>query len=321
MKSLATLFLLAVSLMWAQDGEWIAAIRHAQTQLSQRRLPEAAESAKEAVRIAKDFGPADDRLALSYFQTGNIYREWGRCTEARANFSRAIVVWRKQPHPRPKYLFNAMISLLDVMCECEDYPGLTRKFRSFSADLQRFRSDAIDDAHLFCIRGLIARGAKHYREAEGYYRQEIELLQKTPGAAPLQIEEERVNLAMVLGQQGRHEESLAESEHVIAFLDRDGPAHPVTFAGALNNAACALADLGRKEEAQRNFERALQVAVNAVGEDTRFTARIMLNYARVLRENKETPAAQAMKQRGTTAYHRAILRDSSTVDALDLHGP
>lgn len=331
MKSLTVISLSVLSFTWLSftwlparaevpaDGEWSAAIRQVQRQLAEKHPAEAVQSSKQALRIAKRFGPSDNRVAASYFQIGNIYRDWGRCTDAHASFVHALTVWRKQANPQPKHLFIAMISVLDTMCECEDYKAAAKKFSEFEPDLERYRSDPIDDAELLATHGMIARALKHYREAEGYYRREIELLQKTPGVKQLQIEEDRVNLAMVLAQQGRHEEALAEARHVIEFLGPDGPAHPSMFAGALNNAACALADLGRKEEAQRTLERALQIAEDAFGEDTRFTARLMLNYARVLRENKETPAAENMKQRGVSAYHRAILRDTSTVDVQDLH--
>lgn len=300
------------------DKEWVLTAHQAQVLLKQHRLPAAAELSKRALRIAKPPGPAHEHLGITYFQLGNIYREWGHCAEARADFSLAIETWKKQPHPPGKFIFNAMVSLLGLMCECEEFQAAAKKYALYKPELQRYRSDVHDDAELLAVAGVIARATGRYAQAEALYRQEIQLLEQTPGNNATGIEEERVNLAMVIGKQGRHAESLAESEHVIAYIDRNQLNLPVTLAGALNNAACELAELGRKEDAQRVFERAISVAVEGLGEDNRFTARLMLNYARILRENKQTPAAAAMQKKGEAAYHRAILRDSATIDLHDL---
>jgi hypothetical protein len=47
-------------------------------------------------------------------------------------------------------------------------------------------------------------------------------------------------------------------------------------------------------------------------------ARIILSYARVLRDNKEKPAAADWNRRGQEAYHRSLLRDRQTVDVSEL---
>lgn len=300
------------------DGEWSAAIKIAQMRLAEHRFAAAAEAAKQALGIAKRFGPTDTRVGVTYFEAGKIYQELGHCAESRLSFSHAADVFRKQPNPRPKYVFNSLISSLDVMCECEQYQAAAKKFREILPELESYRSDETDDRQLLGARGMIARALKHYREAETYYRQEIALLEKSPETNKLKIAQERVNLAMVLGQLGQHQESLAESQRVIDSLGDHADLYPATFAGALNNAACALADLGRQEEAQRTFERALQVSKDVYGEDHRFTARVLLNYSRLLREMKETPEAEAMQRRGVAAYRHAMLRDTSTVDVLDL---
>jgi hypothetical protein len=72
------------------------------------------------------------------------------------------------------------------------------------------------------------------------------------------------------------------------------------------------------EEAERMFQRALATAAKQFGEDSLFTARIMLNYARVLREDKRSLASEAMQKKGAEALRRALVRDSATVDIQDL---
>ena len=319
MKSLLVLFLVTVASAQQESSiaRWASEMRQARMQLANYKFAEAAESANAALTIATRSGPAHPFLPLSYELLGSIYREWGRCALSRANFSRAIEIWRKQPDPPAAWLFDAIVNLLNMLCECEDYQTAAHKFHTYEAELQRLRSMPLDDARLLALRGSIALATKHYREAEQYYRQEIEMLARIPGATPTLIAEAQASLAVALSRQGRQAESLAESENVISSLD-SGISYPALLAEALNNAGYALAKLGRKQEAQRTFERGLQVAIETVGEDTRFTAQLMLNYARALRKNKETSAAAAMQQRADTAYRRAFLRDTATVDVQDL---
>jgi tetratricopeptide (TPR) repeat protein len=87
---------------------------------------------------------------------------------------------------------------------------------------------------------------------------------------------------------------------------------------AYNNAACSLADMGRLDESERMFQRALAMASDIYGEDNHVTAKIMLSYARVLREKKESPAAAELQKKGSEAFRRALNRDNGTVDAEEL---
>jgi tetratricopeptide (TPR) repeat protein len=300
------------------DGAWGLAAVQAQTLFRQHKLAEAAESAKRALRIAKHDGDSNSHLAASYHQLGNIYRDWGHCTAAKANYSHSIAVWEKLPGAKPQYVFNSIISLLGTLCECNQFAVAEKTFRAYESKLQSSLSGPLDEVQLVSMRATILRARKNYVQAEAYYRQAISLLEQTPGSNPSQSEEVRVDLAAVLDQQGRHAESLAESEHVIAFLDHSQSPRAATLVASLNNAACSLADLGRKKESELMFERALSAATEVFGPDSRFAAKIMLNYARVLRENKEIPAAEAMQKKGAEAFRRAVIRDNATVDIGDL---
>src|SRR6202008_1167109 len=111
-----------------RDGVWATAAQDAKMRLQQRKFAEAAESAKRALQIAKAFLPSADRMAVSYFLLGNIYRDWGHCTDARVAYSRAIATWEKQPNPKPKFLFNTIVSLLSTLCECDDFKGADKTF-------------------------------------------------------------------------------------------------------------------------------------------------------------------------------------------------
>jgi len=296
---------------------WRSVAVRAQTLLRQGRFAEAADSGKHALQMAKHFGPLDLRLAGTYHVLGTVYREWSHCAEARSNYLHAIAIWRKHPDPNPQFIFNSVTNFLSALCECDDYQGAQKGFRTYETELKRYATDPLDQARLLSLQGVLARGRKDYAKGEAYFRQSLDLMNRTRGASPLDIAQERTNLSVVLDKEGRVAESLAESERAIAFFEENFPNHP-TLIAALNNAACALADLGRMNESERMFERTLARSMEMYGEDNHVTAKIMLSYARVLRENKQTPASANWQKRGAEAFRRALARDNGMVDLEEL---
>jgi tetratricopeptide (TPR) repeat protein len=299
------------------ESGWTAAMLKAQSQFQQRKFVSAAGSAKRALQIAKRFGPSDNRLAVTYLELAGIYRDWGHCAESRAAYSRGISTLEKAPIPNRRYLFYSITNMVSTLCECDDFNTAERTLLTYADKLQSYESDPRDEARLLSIRAGISRARKNYEQAEMYYRSEIELLEKTPSVPLYLIQHERAELAIMIGKHGNHAQSLAESERLVALLENDG-SRSIDLVLSLNNAACELAALDRKHEAERMFERALAAAVDFYGEENRFTAKIMLNIAQIMRENKESPAADAMQKRGMEAMRHTFVRDSATVDVADL---
>jgi tetratricopeptide (TPR) repeat protein len=121
----------------------------------------------------------------------------------------------------------------------------------------------------------------------------------------------------MVGLQGRHEESLAEAQRVIALLESIDARHP-SLVAALNTAADALFALGRREESAQVYQRSLDLARETFGKDNRVTAATMISYAVVLRAVKRAPEAEAMNREGNDAYRRSSLRNNQTVDVQEL---
>jgi tetratricopeptide (TPR) repeat protein len=295
---------------------WSPIALKAQQQLRESRFAEAAETANQALQIAKHFG-TDIRLASNYHLLGVIYRDWGHCSEARNNYLHAIALWRKLPDSNSRYLFRSMTSLISVMVECDDFPAAEKTFRAYAPQIERSSTDPRDQANLVSLRAVMARAKRNYPQAEALYHESIAMLEKLPNSKPEEIAIQWSSLAVVLDKEGRHAESLEQSERAIAFFERAAPRHP-SFVASLNNAGCSLADMGRKDEAEQMFERALAGAQALYGDESRVTAKIMLSYARTLRENKQAPAAADWQKKGTEAFRRSLVRDSGTVDAEEL---
>ncbi len=307
---------------WAADQPspseaWKMNIRQAQMLCKQYKFAEAAEWADRALRIAKSFGPLDERLPSTYYFLGGIYRDWGHCAEARVNTAHAVAAWKKIPDPVPQYVFNALVGMVNILCECDDFPSAEKFFNAHKPELQRTQSGTLGEAKVLAIEAAISREHKRYAGAEALLRKALMLLEQTSGIPQIEIAELQSSLAMVIDRQRRFGESLDFSQRAIAFFEETGARDP-TLIVTLNNAACTLANMGRNEESQRMFERALAKSTEVFGEDNRTTAHIMLSYARILRENKQSPAADAMQQKGLQAYRRTLLHDHGIVDVEEL---
>lgn len=308
---------LAVASLQAEEPPanpaWDCAVLRAERQLKQGNFAEAAESGKQALAIARHFGSSDRRLASSYHLLGLIYREWRHCEESRSNFLHALAIRRTEPDVNPRYIYNSVAGLLTTLCECDNPHAAEKVMRSYQSYLQ-YGSGPLDDAKLLSIRAVLASYRKDYARSEALFRQSLEIMERENSLVEAMVQ--RSSLATVLYKEGRFAESLAESERAIEYLERAAPQHPALLV-AINNAACALADMGRGDDAGRMFQRALSAAETLYGDDNRVTAKIMLSYAALLRANKQSGAAD-MQKRGSEAFRRSLTRDAATVDVEEL---
>ena len=296
---------------------WNSASVQAREYLEQNRFGEAVESGKQALQLAQRFAPPDTRLAGTYELLGDIYRRWRRCGDARANYAHAIAIWRRQSAQNSRHVFNSVTDLIALSCECDDYVAAERAFRIYEAEIQHYRSGLMDDAKVITLRAVLALHKNNYASAETLFRQALELMMASPDSSPIEIAIERSSLAAVLDKEGRHLDSLAEAQTAVASFEVTAPQHPA-FVTSLNNAACSLARLGRFDESARMFERTSAAAVALYGNDNQVVAKIMLNYASLLRTNGQSLLAAHWQKRGSNTLHRSLIRDSAAIDVEEL---
>jgi tetratricopeptide (TPR) repeat protein len=299
------------------DQAWTKAAGQAVQLLHNSMFADAAVAARRALVAAKAFTAPDERLAGTYFLLASISREWEHCADARTNYARAIAVWEKLPDPNPRYLFNAILALINTDIECGDYDAVQKAYHVHGAELQRYSSGPVDEAKLLAARGAVEREHKNYRQAETFLRQALDAFEHAPSEPPTERAELHINLAVVLGDQGRKLESLDEAQRAITIFEASGKRRPEMLA-ALNVAATSMGDLGRKDEAEQLFQRALRGAAELFGEENRLTATIMLNYAKLLRNNKQSRTAAEMQRKGLEAWRQSHTENNSTVDVNDL---
>ena len=317
-KTLLTIFATSCLVAAEQDipKSWTTWIKRAAEQHRENKLAEAAESGKQALSVARAFGPTDIRVAATHYMLGSIYHDAGRCGEARANYERAVDIFEKRPHPEPRYIFNAVVALVIQASECDDLKSAEKLYRKYAAQLERYRTRPGDDAKLLSVQASIFRAKKRYAEAEDCLRRAIQILEGTPGTQPVEISQLRSSLAVMMSSQGRHEEALTQSRRAVEGLESVSPRY-ISLPAALNNQACILVQLGRREEASKVYLHALDLARQVYGEDSRSTAMIMLNYASLLRENNES-ASDVMREKGAETYRRSLFNDRQIVDVREL---
>jgi tetratricopeptide (TPR) repeat protein len=321
MKPLTILFLITNTWAAVATDPWFTGMSRATELTQDHRYAEALKAAQGALAAVRHTdSKTDTRAADAWHLIGSIERDMGSCQESRASFAHAIDAWEQLEPARPELFFASTMSLLNTLCECDMPRDAEKTLNRYEAKLEAFAADPLHKVQLVAVRGTIARHLGRNPAAEAYRRQEIELLKAIPGAKPELTEKARIDLAEMLRQQGRTAEATAMAEEVLRFVDRSDDIHNPAMLTTLNNTACLLDELGHKDEAVRMLGRAVTEARIVYGEDTRLTAKIMMNYAAALRASRQNPKAAQMEQQAQAMFRRTLLRDGATVDVADLLG-
>lgn len=300
-----------------QPDPWTVSFRRAIELNSRRQFPESVEAGKQALSEAVKVDPNGHRVAASHYMLATIYRDWLHCSEARTHYARAAAIWKKQSGDFSRVVFMALVSLIGEATECDDPGAAESLYRQHLDELRRYASGPADDARLLGLQANFSFSHGRYADAETDFRQALQKLEETPHPRLKDVAGIHNALAVALNHQGRTEEGLAEAHRAIALLEASDARTP-ELAAALNSTASALFLLGRKEESQQVFERALELARELYGDDNRVTAKIMLNYSAVLRANKQKVAAQSMKQKAQQTYHTSQVRGAQSIDVGEL---
>ena len=130
---------------------WDLLIRQTDELHREGKLAEAERAARMALLAANAFRPVDERLPVTHGILASVYRDQGRCSEARVNYARAAALYKKQANPNRRREFTAIADLIDTACECDDFSGarklvpfLFRAAPAISFERGRRRQDSRD---------------------------------------------------------------------------------------------------------------------------------------------------------------------------------
>ena len=283
----------------------------------QHRFSESVALAKQALSEEQRLDPNGPHSATAHFVLATIYHDWNHCSEATSHYARAVGIWRKQPANFPQSIFVGLVNWIGQVGGCEKGAAAIKLYGKYQDELKRYASGPLDEARLVTLRATISYARGHMAEAESDFRKALPLLEKSPDAKATDLAGVHNALSVTLNRQGHLEEGLVEARRAISLLEGAGLTGSQLIL-SLNSAGSALYLMGRKDESQPIFERSLSLARELFGEDNTITARIMWNYAAVLHATRQSPAAEAMKQKARTAYRSAMLRDGQTVDVQEL---
>ncbi|MEM6996432.1 MAG: tetratricopeptide repeat protein, partial [Myxococcota bacterium] len=117
-------------------------------------------------------------------------------------------------------------------------------------------ADDLACATAMITQGLVRESQRHNDEARALFNGARRIHQKVLGPLHPQVARDLTDLARVEQADGRHDDALAEQQRVLALheANRSGP---VLVAGAHNDIARTLRQLGRYDEARTYLERAL----------------------------------------------------------------
>jgi tetratricopeptide (TPR) repeat protein len=166
--------------------------------------------------------------------------------------------------------------------------------------------------NIIVIREFLAqilRKEKRYREEEPLLLDALADLTKQKEANPALTGAALSNLAALRFDQQRYEESINLHEQSIGVCGMaSGKEHPSLIA-PLNNLAIAYVRMGRFEDADVTYLRAIDISRRTLGEDHIVYGELLQKYAFVLRKLGHSREAKKLETQGQIIQQDAIRRN------------
>jgi CHAT domain-containing protein/tetratricopeptide (TPR) repeat protein len=190
--------------------------------------------------------------------------------------------------------------------DCEASLAAARR----AADLLRDqKKQSAEFASALVAQALCHKRLVHVAEAEGLYRQAIDIYEQVLGPNSSDLAITLDNLAALYSEHGR----LSEAEQLRLralkiFKDTLDPGNP-HIATTLQNLAVLYQYQGRVPEAQAKFLEALSVAEKAYGQESREVGIICDNVAGLYRSQRDFSKADPFYTRALSIFQKTLGRD------------
>ena len=185
-------------------------------------------------------------------------------------------------------------------------------FQEYSGDFEESQQDLLFNVgECFQIRGK-------YAEAEGMYRQTLELMEKALGQEHPSMLASMNSLAIVLRGQGKYKEAERMHQRALELSEKVlGQEHPDTLC-SMNNLALVLRRQGKYKEAEQMHQRALELSEKVLGQEHPDTLCSMNNLALVLDSQGKYKEAERMHQWALELREKVLGREHpSTLGSMD----
>jgi tetratricopeptide (TPR) repeat protein len=295
---------------WLNEGE---ALR------SSGSYPAAAHAFREALGIAVRSDVTDRQLAELHSALAGAYAETGQFLESEGEYRRALaLVKRTEGQVSLNYavLLASMAILPTQAGNRDEVIALLREAIAASVRIGYTENTIITRE---CLAQIL-RKEKRYQEEEPLLLDALGDLTKQKAADPALMAVALANLAVLRFDQERYEESINLQEKSIRVWEMaSGKVHP-SLVAPLNGLAAAYVRVGRFDDAEVTYQRAIDICRKTVGADPIEYAVVLKNYALVLRKLGRKREAKRMETQGQL-IQRAVNRRNgigSTIDVTTL---
>ncbi len=238
----------------------------------------------------------------------------GQIAEAEIRWHDAAVHYARAAQLNPT--FDTLLKARVFAWRAGDYPAALRFGEELLA-LARKSGTQEQLSRALNEHALTIKAQGRYSEAEGLYRQGLDIARMTIGDSDPDYATRLNNLANVVQLQGRYLE--AEGIYRQALdIDRKtiGEAHQ-DYATHLNNLATVVQAQGRYPEAEKLFRQALEIARQTIGDAHPNYASGLNNLAGVVRAQRRYPEAEGLFRQALD-IDRKTIGDAHPSYAIDL---
>jgi tetratricopeptide (TPR) repeat protein len=267
-----------------------------------------------AITMVETTSSKTDLVLSSMLTTlGSVDLHLGKYSKAEQCFRRAIAICKQDPGNHDRELIAEYALLGVALCsqdKCKQADQIVQQAMTIceaGLDCQNGKASArVTLAAIYAKRG-------RYREAEGSYRDALEILERSLGPSNAMLVPVLSDLSSLYANRKRFSEAEATGRRTLEIAAKE-LADSDSVAKAALSVGQALAGQGRFEAAEPYFKQSLDIHERTQGPESIQYAWALRDYARFLRKTKRTPEASAIETHANALINRA----GQKVDVSDL---
>jgi serine/threonine-protein kinase len=269
-------------------------------------------SLSESLALRQRHAPGDAAaLARTLQLLGSSQIQSSRYDAALAYFERAKVQLARLARPDPAQLGGLLKNMAYLHRERLEHAKSIAAYR----EAVRVLTEGLGPDHPALAGALgelaiVLKDTQQFTEAERYYLASLDIQRRTLGDGHRDVGDSLNNLSLLYMDQGNFERGLATAqESVRVLLAALGVDNDLTCIARVN-AARALTQLGRLEEAEREYRDVLRIRRRLLTPDHLHTASTLEALANVLNRRERYDEALALAQQANASYAKTMGADS-----------
>jgi tetratricopeptide (TPR) repeat protein len=285
---------------------------------------EAESRLQEALRAARQFGPANPWVAGILDDLGSIYHILREDWKAEDHYLRAIRTWEKAAGDSADGLAFSLNNLA-FLCMRQGRYGKAEPLFLRAIEIRKAHAgpDHLDVGRSLQDLALLRLTQRRFDEARQYLRQAETVYATNPEAGPNDQAFILRDLGLLELDLGRPERAVSYIDRAVAAWEKQIEANNPLLAGPLNDLAIACLRLGDTKRAEPLVQRALTLAETAFDPDHPIFASLFETKAQLLRQSgRKSEARQLVKRaKQIRAAHASGSQQGHSVDIDSLRPP